>query len=264
MSMSVGATSNPLAYLESLLAQGSSGTSGAANANPLSTLLGEWSGSDATTGSPPPAVASTGTTGGPSSTSLDPGTMAALLALQDQSATGTQGPSQLFSELDTNGDGQISQSEFETALGNDGVDKSSADALFAKLDSNGDGSISQSELASAQHAAGHHHHHHMHAGGGGQADATSGQSTIDALLSSASASGAQTQSTTNSDGSTTTTISYADGSTVEMTTPASSASGSGSAGSGATGQNAGNLIEQLIQLQAQLVTAAAPALSTFV
>ena len=315
MSMSVGATSNPLAYLESLLAQGSSGTSGAANANPLSTLLGEWSGSDATTGSPPPAVASTSTTGGSSSSrpghhgravgaagsgrnlgSLDTGCgqisqsefetalgndgviiqrRCVILQARRQwrrlhqpkqlaSATQVPGPSQLFSELDTNGDGQISQSEFETALGNDGIDKSSADALFAKLDTNGDGSISQSELASAQRAAGHHHHHHMHAGGGGQADATSGQSTIDALLSSASASGAQTQSTTNSDGSTTTTISYADGSTVEMTTPASSASGSGSAGSGATGQNAGNLIEQLIQLQAQLVTAAAPALSTFV
>ena len=119
-----------------LLAQGSSGTSGAANANPLSTLLDELSGSDATTGSPPPAVASTGTTGGSSSTSFDPGTMAALLALQDQSATGTQGPSQLFGSLDTDGSGQISQSEFETALGNDGVDQSSADALFSKLDAN--------------------------------------------------------------------------------------------------------------------------------
>ena len=136
-----------------LLAQGSSGASGAANANPLSTLLDEWSGSDATTGSPPPALASTGTTGGPSS-SFDPGTMAALLSLQDQSATGTQGPSQFFAKLDTDGNGQISQSEFETALGSDGVDKSSADALFSKLDANGDGSISQSELTSATNAPG--------------------------------------------------------------------------------------------------------------
>ena len=78
--------------------------------------------------------------------------MAALISLQGQPATGigAQSPSQLFAKLDTDGDGQISQSEFETALGADGVDTSSADALFAKLDANGDGSISQSELASAK------------------------------------------------------------------------------------------------------------------
>ena len=81
--------------------------------------------------------------------------MAALISLQGQSATGigAQSPSQLFAKLDTDGDGQISQSEFESALGAAGVDTSTADALFAKLDANGDGSISQSELAKAEHVA---------------------------------------------------------------------------------------------------------------
>ena len=266
MFIPIGAASNALSYLQSLLAMGTSGAGDANGANPISSLLDGQSGSDPTTGASPPAAASTGSTAGSNQPTFDAGMMAALISLQsqlqNQSASGAapQGPSQLFAKLDTDGNGQISQSEFETALGNDGVDKSSADALFSKLDANGDGSISQSELTQARHGGGGHHHH-MHAGGGGQAGGASGQSTIDALLSSASASGAQTQSTTNSDGSTTTTISYADGSTVEMTTPAASTDGSGNSGTGATGQNTANLLEQLIQLQAQLLNAAPPTLS---
>ena len=92
--------------------------------------------------------------------------MAALISLQGQSANGVtaQSPSQLFSKLDSDGDGSISKSEFESALGGAGVDTSSADALFAKLDANGDGSISQSELAKAKHG----HHHHQGGGDPGQ------------------------------------------------------------------------------------------------
>ena len=44
----------------------------------------------------------------------------------------------------------------------------------------------------------------------------SGQSPLDALLSSAGADGATTQTVTNADGSTTTTITYADGSTIDI------------------------------------------------
>ena len=81
------------------------------------------------------------------------------------------------------------------------------------------------------------------------------------MLSAAGANGAKTQIATNSDGSTTTTISYADGSTVEMVTPAASANDSGTAGTGANGHSTANLLEQLIQMQAQLVNSAASALS---
>jgi len=265
MFIPIGAASNALSYLQSLLTMGTSGAGDANGANPISTLLDGQSESDPTTGAPPPAAASTGSSPVPNQPSFDAGMMAALISFQSQqsqSASGAapQDPSKLFAKLDTDGNGQISQSEFETALGNDGVDKSSADALFSKLDANGDGSIGQSELTQARHGGGHHHHH-MHADGGSQGGGTTGQSTIDALLSSASASGAQTQSTTNSDGSTTTTISYADGSTVEMTTPAASTDNSGNSGTGTTGQNTANLLEQLIQLQAQLLNAAPPTLS---
>jgi len=260
MFMPVGAASNTLSYLQSLLAPGASVASVPANANPLSALMENLSGSGAPTN--PAAAASAGATAASSYSSFDAGMMAALISLQGQSTSGAppQGPSQLFAKLDTNGDGQISKSEFETALGSAGVSTSNADALFAKLDGNGDGSISQSELAKAGHGGGHHHHH-MHAGGGAQASGSSGQSAIDTVLSAAGANGAKTQTATNSDGSITTTISYADGSTVEMVTPAASANDSGTAGTGANGHSTANLLEQLIQMQAQLVNSAASTLS---
>ena len=160
---------------------------------------------------------------------------------------GTGGSQSLFSKLDTDGDGSISKSEFESTLGQSGVDQSSADALFAKLDQNGDGSVSQSELSSAAH---HGHHAHGAGGGGGGGDASS-------LLDSTGADGSQSQTATNADGSTTTTVTYADGSTVTLTTPAAQTSG-GSDGDGdgsgnqASKATANNLVEQLIKLQAQL------------
>ena len=258
MSMSVGATSNALSYLQQLLQQGAGGIGGAADAgDPLSAMLQSLAGSGAATDSSTSAAASGTTSCGYSS--FDAGTMAALISLQDQSTSGSaQSPSQLFKSLDTDGDGQISQTEFETALGADGVDKTSADALFSRLDANSDGSISQSEMANARPGHGHHHHH---GGGPSQASGSSGQSPLDALLSSAGADGATTQTTTNADGSTTTTISYSDGSSVEMTSPAAPASGSGTSSADTDSQNSANLLEQLIQLQAQLLNAAAPTLS---
>jgi hypothetical protein len=260
MSMTVGASSNALSYLQSLLAQGTAGVNDAAGASdPLSTLLQTLSG--ATSDPSATAAAPAGGTAGTGCSSFDSGTMAALISLQDQSASGVtaQSPSSLFSKLDTDGDGQISKSEFENALAGAGVDTSSADALFAKLDANGDGSISQSELTQARRA-GDHHHHHMH-GGGAQGSGSSGQNGADALLSGTDASGATTQTTTNGDGSSTTTISYADGSTVEMTTPAAPANGSGTASAGGNSQNSANLIERLIQMQAQLLNTAASTIS---
>ena len=51
----------------------------------------------------------------------------------------------LFSQIDTNGDGQISKSEFENALGAGGTNLAQADDVFNKLDTNGDGSVSLDE-----------------------------------------------------------------------------------------------------------------------
>lgn len=182
------------------------------------------------------------------------GTMAALIALKSSDGNGAGGPQGLFGRLDSDGDGQISQSEFESALSSSGVDQSSADALFAKLDQNSDGSISQSELSSAAHRGHGHHHHHMDADGSGGA---AGQSGLDALLNASGADGAKTQTATNADGSSTTTITYADGSVVTMTTPAAPTAGSSPDGDPGTqtavNGNPANLIEQLIKMQAQLI-----------
>jgi hypothetical protein len=198
--------------------------------------------------------------------------MAALISLQGQSANGVvaQSPSQLFAKIDTDGDGKITQTEFENALTGAGASKSDADALFAKLDGNSDGSVSLHEMTKAAQGHGHHRAH-----GGGGAKGGSGQSPLDELLSGAAADGASTQTTTNADGSTTTTISYSDGTSIDMTTPAApsgsgtssanASSGTDSAANSSTNnQSTANLLQQLIQLQSQMLSAAVPVLSALV
>lgn len=174
-------------------------------------------------------------TGGTAASPFNSDTLATLISLQGQN--GVNSASGLFAKLDTDGDGSISKSEFESALGNAGVDANSADSVFAKLDANGDGSISKSELASAR--GGYHSHHHAHHAGGGSGGGAA------SLLNATSADGSTTQTTTNPDGSTTTTITYVDGSTVSSTTAAPQTGSAGTPGRG-------NLLEQLVKLQAML------------
>jgi Ca2+-binding EF-hand superfamily protein len=252
---SLGASSNAYSYLQSLLEQqraSSTHSAGQQPADPLSALLNSfYSGADSGAGS--------STTGGQTvsaaSPSISPNTMTNLLAVQAQS--GPQGAGNdvasraqgLFGQFDTDGDGQISKSEFENAFGS-GADMTKVDGLFNALDSNQDGAIGQNELTSAaESAASHHHHgHHAHAaGGGGSGDSSS---LLEMLKSSAD--GSTTDSTSNADGSTTTTISYADGSKVSMTSPAGTMSGAN-----ADNQVRRNVLEQLIALQAQWSTQAA-------
>jgi hypothetical protein len=148
----------------------------------------------------------------------------------------------LFSQIDVNGDGSITKSEFEQRLGAGGTNVAAADDVFSKLDTDGDGSVSMNELTSAlqtRKSGGSHHAHGGHGGGGG------GGGLADAL--SQSIDGAKTTTTTNSDGSTTTTLTYADGSKVSSTSAASSAGASSAASSY-------NLIEKLIQSQSQAVS----------
>ncbi|MGH6665933.1 MAG: EF-hand domain-containing protein [Pseudolabrys sp.] len=254
MSLSVGASSSALSYLQSLLAQGTSSVGDAASTSgPLTALFQSLSGSAA-----PQASAAPSSTPG---STFGADTMAALLSLQGQPATGATAQS-LFAKIDSNGDSQISQSEFESALGSAGVSTSTADMMFSQLDTNGDGTISPSELASAKRA--HGHHHHAHAGGGTQGGGQSASSSLSSSSSSSSADGTTTQSTSNPDGSTTTTVTYADGSSVVTTTPVAAQMISATPDAGAGNQNSSNLLQQLIQLQAQLVSAASSTLSSFI
>jgi len=233
-----------LSSLQQTGASGASGTSGAASG---------------ATGQAAPTFDATGpSTPAPSTPSgnapnWNSGVMTALLAAQEQqqgaqgtgaSATLPPGLARLFNRTDLNGDGQIDRSELEKLFGASGT--AQADAVFAKLDSNNDGAISPSEFVSA--ARGHGHLHH----------ATGGANT--GLLGSQASNtqGTTSSTTTNPDGSTITTITYADGSTVTMTTPATNA---GTTPSGNKG-GSGNLLEQLINLQAQLSSVPANAPTT--
>ena len=244
MLFAIGPALGALSSIGSLLESATSQLGSAAN-NELSSLSQQFS---AATGQALPTPA--GTT---PSTPFNAGTMAALISLQGQSGAGS-GPSGLFSKLDANGDGSISKSEFENALGQAGVDTTSADALFNKLDANGDGTISQSELTPKSGA--YHHHGHRHAGGSSSSGGTGG-SGGSSLMNATNADGSTTQTTTNSDGSTTTMITYADGSTVSMTSPAAQSGQAGTQNGGAGMQS--NLIERLIQMQSSLISTQASA-----
>jgi len=245
MLLALGAVSSALDALQSLASSKSSSA-------PLATLGQNTPASfDLTAG-----AAAGSTTGSPSAgfSQISPETMSALIAAQSQSGATPSAPTDpssalkdLFSQIDGNGDGQISKSEFENALGAGGTNLAQADDVFNKLDTSGDGSVSLDELSKALKGAGHggHHHHAEGSGDAGSSTDTSGSSTDPLAQALAGASG---NSVTNTDGSTTTSITYADGSKVTLTTPAAS-----TASSSATSSY--NLIEQLIQREAQALSA---------
>lgn len=193
---------------------------------------------------------------------LSPQTLSALIAAQDpsqasaSSATNrTDALKDLFSKLDSNGDGQISKSEFESNLGAGGTNTANADSVFGKLDTNGDGSVNLDELSAAlKGKGGGHGHHHAHGAGGG------GKVGQDALLQALD--GASSTSTKNSDGSTTTTMTYSDGTTVTMNSPAAASTNSSASNSASSSYN---LVEKMIQKQADaLATSAKQSLSVSV
>jgi hypothetical protein len=156
----------------------------------------------------------------------------------------------LIAKFDTDGDGKVSQSEFEEAIGS-GADQSGVAALFDKLDGDDDGSVSQDELKTAlQKVRGQRHPHRDNAGG---VNGQQGGNPLQALLSGVSAAGATSQSSSNTDGSTSTTITYADGTKLELTTPAASSdSGSGTASGNPNAFNLGNFLKYMVSLQAKL------------
>jgi EF hand domain-containing protein len=196
----------------------------------------------------------TGFSGGCSGPQISPQTMSALIDAQSQSGSTSSAPTNpsdalkdLFSQIDADGDGSITKSEFENALGAGGTNLAAADDVFSKLDANSDGSVSLDELKSALQGSHHGHHHHMQAGSSSDGGSGSDPGT-DPLMQALA--GASSTAVTNSDGSTTTSITYADGSKVSLTTPAaSSSSGSNSATSSY------NLIEQMIQREAKALSA---------
>jgi hypothetical protein len=256
---------------------------GAAASNALdliSALQQTLAGKNASAPSTPPAngqsfdvsAGANGTTapGGTSATAttpLAPTTMNALLTVQGDSQTplvnGDAFSQKLFSMLDANGDGSISQSEFDSIFNKNG-DTTKADAIFAQLDANHDGNVSSDELTNALSGQGqggqgdggqvqHHRHHHHGLGGlGGASSPTGGSVDSNDPFSTNSSSdpfaGDNSQTVTNSDGSSTTTITYSDGSQVTMTLPGQNGTGSNPSA------QAHSFIERMIQHQAQMMT----------
>ena len=161
MMFALGAAGSLIDALSSLTSSKSSSATKSANqsqdTNPFD--LGSGTQTQATTGF-------SGTALGPS---ISPQTMSALIEAQSQSGTTSTTPADpadalkdLFSQIDANGDGSITKSEFENALGAGGTNTAAADDVFGKLDTDGDGTVSAKELASAL-GGGHRKHHHAHA-----------------------------------------------------------------------------------------------------
>jgi EF-hand domain pair len=250
MLLAFGAASSAIDALKALTSSKSSSTPSTGLSQDASNPFDFAAGTSASTS------AGTGFGGGGRS-QISPATMSALLAAQSQSSTDTttSAPTSrsdalkdLFSQIDADGDGKISKSEFENALGAGGTDLAQADDVFSKLDKNGDGSASLDEMSSALKGAGGkgHRQHHQMASDSTSTDGSNSDPLLQALQ------GASSTSVTNSDGSVTTSLTYADGSKVTMTSPAT-ASGSG------TATSSYNFIEQLIQRQAQAISSQASA-----
>lgn len=248
MLWALGAASGAIDLISSLTKSGSSNQSTSFNIGQTNSAGGSSNSSNSATG----LISGSGQSG-----ALSPDTYAALFAAQNQNAGQSQGSNaqggsgalqDLFSLIDGNGDGSVSKSEFESALGAGGTNTAAADSVFGKLDSNGDGSVSINELASALKSG----HHGQQAQGAGDADGDGDGSSTSQAGGAGSSQGTTTSTTTNSDGSTTTTISYADGSKVTMTSAPASSSSSGSGSNGAASSY--SLIERMIQREASMLS----------
>ena len=232
MLLALGAASSALDVLKSLTSSKS--------ASPKSTGLSQDPASPFDLSGSTSASASTSTAGSSGHPKISPGTMSALLAAQGQSSTGaansasnsrTDALKDLFSQLDADGDGKISKTEFEDALGAGGTNIAKADDVFGKLDKDGNGTVSLDEMSSALNGAGKGRSH-RHAGGSDNA--------LQQALQ-----GASSTSVTNSDGSITTSLTYADGSKVTMTS---------AAGASGAATSSYNFIEQMIAREAKAVS----------
>jgi hypothetical protein len=177
MLFALGAASTALNAVQSLTSSASSTGFDQGSANPFEVA------------SPAPASASpVPATGFGAGAQISPATMSELLAAQSQSTatpastSAASGLQDLFSQIDGNGDGQITKSEFENALGAGGTNLAQADDVFSKLDSNGDGTVSLAELASALKRAGGHHGAHQAASSAGSGDSANTDPGSDPLL----------------------------------------------------------------------------------
>jgi EF-hand domain pair len=249
MLLALGAVSSALDALQSLSSSKSSSAQ-STGLNQGSTNPFDFSANASAAAGSIPASRSGG------ASQISPATMGALLAAQSQSSMGSATSAltsrsdalkHLFSQLDADGDGQVSKSEFQSALGAGGTNLAQADNVFSKMDKDGSGAVSLDEMTSALTGKGHRHRYRHHAAAGATgADGPNSDPLLQALQ------GASGTSVTNSDGSTTTSVTYADGSKATITSPAAKTA-SGSATSSY------NFIEQMIAREAKAISSSAAA-----
>ncbi len=152
MLLALGAASSALDALKSLTSSKSSSSQSTGvtqdAANPF-----DLSGTASASADPPPPPFGSG--GG---SRVSPATMSALLAAQGESSTGSTTSAStsqsdalkdLLSQLDIDGDGKVSKSEFDNGLGAGGTNTAQADDVFSKMDKDGDGSVNLDEMTSA-------------------------------------------------------------------------------------------------------------------
>ncbi len=141
--------------------------------------------SDSTSTSSTTTTTPTPPTSTPASTQFAADTLSSLLSAQEGPPSAANVASQVINAADTNGDGSLSLSEVENALGASSTSSNASTIAqeFAQIDTNGDGQISATELTNALQAqngsqgadgtqgaqGAHHHHHHAHHAGGSQA-----------------------------------------------------------------------------------------------
>jgi EF hand domain-containing protein len=259
MLFALGAASSAIDTLKRLISSNSASTQSTGLAqNTVSPFDTSASTATATSAGPNAPLAGSG------ASRIAPETMGALLDAQSQSSTGSTASASaspsaalkdLFSQIDADGDGKITKSEFENALGAGGTNLAQADDVFSKLDKDSDGSVSVNEMSSALKGAGgkgggHHRHHHVASSDGSGDSSGSNGSSSDPLMQALD--GATSTAVTNSDGSTTTTLTYADGSKVTVTSAAQTSNSSAATSSY-------NFIEQMIQRQANAISTSATA-----
>jgi EF-hand domain pair len=200
MMFALGAASSLLDSLQALTANSSSSSASTgqsqAAANPFDLVANTQASGTATTAFSPQTS---------NFSAISPQTMSALLDAQSKSGATSSAPTNpsdslqdLYSQIDGNGDGSITKSEFENALGAGGTNTAAADKVFGELDANGDGSVSLDEMKSALQGAGHHGHHHTHASGSSDSSSTDGSTDpntdplLQALEAASSTSGTST------------------------------------------------------------------------
>ena len=171
MLFAIGAAASAIDLLKSLTSSNKTSSTQSSNFSATTSASSDAS-SSASTASVPGASAQSG--------NVSPETLSALLDAQSQSTsssstTSTKSQSKalkdLFNQIDGNGDGSITKSEFEKALGAGGTNTANADKVFSKLDTDGDGKVGLDELSAAlKGGKSKHPHHAKPAGASEQAD----------------------------------------------------------------------------------------------